>query len=363
MLDVVALVFGALSLCLLAWGAYTRLAPGHRWTALARELFTHDEYRASEFLPGEQSWTEGHGLALWRRKSGGYAVVRRGSVPGLPTVKEPGLGRLSIVMESPCLEDAVGALARMRTDEKNDLERKSEEKERLRAENEASRRKEVEETLAAWATLESGADSFAAACARKSWQPTRSSLPAGVSRDEAWGVVSESIDALVGSVRRAGPSHGFKETRTLVDGFSGSSDWFDADVFLDESLLWTGVFALLDDINPGRDVAASVLSHFVRRGRWEMVHGLAVEWARVESDQLDRSAREPLMECAAGALVRWWRVSDPSAHQAANMPLAVSRQLSQHLEIGRNPARPIEPLHHCAREVSRIDEFVLLVVR
>lgn len=363
MLDVVALMFGALGVCSLAWGAYTRFAPGHRWTALARELFTHDEHRASAFLPGEQSWTEGHGLAIWRRKAGGYAVVRRGSVPGLSTVREPGLGRLSIVMETPRLEDAVGALATLRTNERADLQRKADEKERLRAEKEASRRREVDETLSAWAALESRADSFAAACARKTWQPTRSSLPAGVSRDEAWGVVSESIDALVGSVRRAGPSHGFKETRTLVDGFSGSSDWFDTDVLLDESLLWTAVFALLDDINPGRDVAASVLSHFVRRGRWEMVHGLAVEWARVESDQLDRSAREPLMECAAGALVKWWRSSDPVAHQAANIPLAVSRQLSQHLAIGKNPASRIEPLNHCAREIRRIDEFVLLVVR
>lgn len=363
MTDFLALVIGAVGLCSLVWGAYTWVAPGRRWTALARELFTHDEHRASAFLPGEKSWTEGHGLALWRSKAGGYAVVRRGSVPGLPTVREPGLGRFSIVMESQRLEDAVGVLTRMRTDEERDLQRKTEERERLRAEKEAARKREVEETLSAWAALESRADSFAAACVSKTWRPALSSLPAGVSRNEAWGVVSESIDVLVESARRSVSRHGFQETRTLVNGFSGASDWSDADDLLDESLLWTAVLALLDDIIPGRDVAASVLSHYVRRGRWELVHGLAVEWARIESDQLDRSAREPLVECAAGALVKWWRLSDPVAHQGANIPVAVSHQLNQHLAVCRKHASRIDPLKHCAREINRIDAFVLAVVR
>jgi hypothetical protein len=123
--------------------------------------------------------------------------------------------------------------------------------------------------------------------------------------------------------------------------------------------MWAAVFSLLSDINEGRAACSVVLNKFALAGHWDLVHGLSGAWARIEADQLDQSRFTPLLECATGAMVKWWRITNPADFDKATMPSQLASQLKTNSEA---TAALLPPLSG-DNKIARLDEFARFVCR
>jgi hypothetical protein len=176
---------------------------------------------------------------------------------------------------------------------------------------------------------------------------------------EAWDVVSAMIDELVGGLRHGKTGTEFSDIQTLIFGLVGAVDWATDEPESNEALMWASVFSLLSDIDNGRSACSVVLNRFAKAQHWDMVHGLSVAWARIEADQLDRSRFTPLIECATGAVAKWWRITNPMDYDRATMPTQLAAQLKTNSEAS---AALLPPLSG-DKKTARLDEFTRFVCR
>ena len=210
-----------------------------------------------------------------------------------------------------------------------------------------------------WTGYEARMDQVLLSLSGADWRPARTQLPIGVTIKEAWDVVSTMIDELVNGLQNGNIGTEFSDTRTLIFGLVGAADWTSDEPLFNEALAWTAVFSLLSDINDGRTTSSVVLTKFAEDGLWNLVHGLSVAWARIEADQLDQSRFVPLIECATGAIVKWWRINNPAEFDQASMPTQLNSQIE---ELSKEtPALP--PPVNDDKRTERLDEFTRFVCR
>jgi hypothetical protein len=367
----ISLLIGSVGLILISISIYRWLTPSSRKETLSQQLFATDTQRAKIYLPSEFSWNEGHGLAIWtRRGSRKFAIVRRGAQEGKPSFFEFGMGRLSLVQEVDAVDQALRLLLEMRSAEESAAAKKFEDQERSKKEHEEVRlkvaaAKQLENDLritarhTEWARHEDQMNEVLQTLSGFEWRPKRTQLPAGVNISEAWDVVSAMIDNLVSGLRHGDIGSEFSETRTLIFGLVGASDWLSNEPRSNEALMWAAVFSLLSDINDGRTASSAIVHRFAKAEQWDLVHGLSIAWARIEADQLDQSRFTPLIKCASGAMVRWWRINQPTDFSKAEMPSYLASQLEE-----RSKATPVMiPPVIGDKKIQRIDEFVRSVCR
>jgi hypothetical protein len=191
------------------------------------------------------------------------------------------------------------------------------------------------------------------------WRPERTQLPIGVTINEAWDVVSAMIDELVGGLRHGNTGSEFSDIRTLIFGLVGAIEWATDEPESNEALMWASVFSLLSDIDNGRSACSVVLNRFAKAEHWDLVHGLSVAWARIEAEQLDRSRFTPLIECATGAMVKWWRITNPMDYDRATTPAQLASQLKTYSEATASLLSPLSG----DNKIVRLDEFTRFVCR
>jgi hypothetical protein len=210
-----------------------------------------------------------------------------------------------------------------------------------------------------WSGYESRMNQVLLSLSGSDWRPERTRLPIGVTIKEAWDVVSTMIDEFVNGLRHGKIGSEFSDTRTLIFGLVGATDWANDDPESNEALMWAAVFSLLSDINEGRAACSVVLNKFALAGHWDLVHGLSVVWARIEADQLDQSRFAPLIECASGAIVKWWRITNTADFNKARMP----SQLASRLEELCKATPALIPPVNADKKIQRIDDFARYVCR
>jgi hypothetical protein len=371
MITFASLFIGSVGLLLILFGAYHWIAPKPRISAIANQLFSTESHRAEIYLPSEYSWRDGHGLAIWKRRgSRQFAIVRKGSQEGQPSFFEFGMGRLSLVQEVDAVDQALRLLLEMRSAEESAATKKYEDEERFKKKQEETRLEvakakqlENEKRITAchneWAGYEIRMSEVLQTFSGSDWRPERTRLPIGVTIKEAWDVVSTMIDELVNGLQNGNIGTEFSEARTLIFGLVGATDLASDDPESNEALMWAAVFSLLSDINEGRAACSVVLNKFALAGHWDLVHGLSVAWARIEADQLDQSRFAPLIECASGAMVKWWRISSPTDFNKATMPSQLAIQLE---ELSKAIPALIPPANRDSK-IQRIDEFTRFVSR
>ena len=371
MITFVSLFIGTVGLLLLLLGGYQWLAPKPRISALANQLFATDSHRAYIYLPSEYSWRDGHGLAMWRRRgSKQFAIVRKGVQEGQPSFFEFGMGRLSLVREVDAVDQALRLLLEMRLAEESVAIKKFEDEERFKMKQEEIRLEvakakqlEDEKRITAchieWTEYEARMDQVLLSLSGSDWRPERTQLPIGVTIKEAWDVVSTMIDELVSGLRHGNFGTEFSDIRTLIIGLVGADEWATDEPESNEALMWASVFSLLSDIDNGRSTCSVVLNRFAKAEHWDLVHGLSVAWARIEADQLDRSRFTPLIECATGAMVKWWRITNPMDYDRATMPA----QLASQLKTNSEPTVALLPPLAGDNKIVLLDEFTRFVCR
>jgi hypothetical protein len=371
MITFASLFIGTVGLLLILLGGYQRFAPKPRISAIANQLFATESHRAEIYLPSEYSWRDGHGLAIWKRRgSRQFAIVRKGSQEGQPVFFEFGMGKLSLVQEVDTVDEALRMLLAMRSSEEiaaaerykaEELYQKEQEEIRL----EVARAKQLEnekriiDCHIEWSGYEARMNQVLLSLSGSDWRPERTQLPIGVTIKEAWGVVSAMIDEFVSGLRHGNTGTEFSDIRTLIFGLVGAVDWTMDEPESNEALMWASVFSLLSDIDNGRSACSVVLNRFAKAGHWDMVHGLSVAWARIEADQLDQSRFTPLIECATGALLAWWRITNPADFDKATMPSQLATQLKTNSEAN---AALLPPLSG-DNKIVRLDEFTRFVCR
>ena len=371
MITFVSLFIGTVGLLLLLLGGYQWLAPKPRISALANQLFATDSHRAYIYLPSEYSWRDGHGLAMWRRRgSKQFAIVRKGVQEGQPSFFEFGMGRLSLVREVDAVDQALRLLLEMRSSEEIAAAEKykaeeiyQKEQEEIRLEVARAKQLENEKRITAchieWTEYEARMDQVLLSLSGSDWRPERTQLPIGVTINEAWDVVSAMIDELVNGLQNGNIGTEYSDTRTLIFGLVGASDLASDNPESNEAFMWAAVFSLLSDINEGRAACSVVLNKFSLSGHWNLVHGLSVAWARIEADQLDQSRFTPLIECAIGAMVKWWRINNPAEFDKASMPSHLASQLE---ELSKATPVTIPPVNG-DKKFQRIYEFTRYISR
>jgi len=371
MMRFASLFIGSVGLILILLGGYLWLAPKPRISSIANQLFATDTQRADIYLPSEYSWSEGHGLALWKRRgSKRFAIVRKGSLAGKQNFRELGIGRLSLVQEVDAVDQALRLLLEMRSDEESKAVQKFEEEERYKKEQEEIRLKaararqlENEKRVTAchseWARHEHQMNQVLQALGGSDWRPAGAQLPTGVTIDEAWNVVSAMIDEFVNDLRLGNIGTDLSDIRTLIFGLVGASDWLSDHPGSNEALVWAAVFSLLSDVKDGREACSVALNKFAKAGHWDLVHGLSVAWARIEADQLDQSRFTPLIECATGALITSWRVNNPADYDTATMPSQLVHELEKLSKATPSLLLPVAG----TSGIERIDEFTRFACR
>jgi hypothetical protein len=371
MITFASLFIGSVGLLLILFGGYHWIAPKSRVSAIANQLFATDSHRAEIYLPSEYSWKDGHGLAMWKRRgSKQFAIVRKGSQEGQPSFFEFGIGRLSLVQEVDAVDQALRLLLEMRSAEESaaikkfeDEERFKKKQEEIRLEVAKAKQLENEKRITAchieWAGYEARMDQVLLSLSGSDWLPERTQLPIGVTIKEAWDVVSVMIDELVGGLQHGNTRTEFSDIRTLIFGLVGAVDWAMDEPESNEALMWASVFSLLSDIDNGRSACSVVLNRFAKAEHWDLVHSLSVAWARIEADQLDRSRFTPLIECTKGAMVKWWRITNPMDYDRATMPAQLASQLKTNSEPTVAPLPPLSG----DNKIVRLDEFTSFVCR
>jgi hypothetical protein len=371
MITFASLFIGSVGLLLILFGGYHWIAPKSRVSAIANQLFSTESHRAEIYLPSEYSWRDGHGLAIWKRRgSRQFAIVRKGSQEGQPSFVEFGMGRLSLVQEVDAIDQALRLLLEMRSAEEAAAREKYENEERFKKKQEETRLEvakakqlENEKRITAchneWARYENRMNEVLQTFRGSAWRPERTHLPTGVTIKEAWDVVSTMIDELVNGLRHGNIGTEFSETRTLIFGLVGATDWASDEPQPNEALMWAAVFSLLSNINDGRTSSSVVLTKFVEAGHWDLAHGLSVAWARIEADQLDQSRSIPLIEFASGVMVKWWRITNTGDFDNAIMP----SQLASQLEELSKATPALIPSVNGDKRIERIDEFTRFVCR
>jgi hypothetical protein len=365
MITFASLFIGTVGVLLILLGGYQRLAPKPRKSDIANQLFATDSQRAEIYLPSEFSWNEGHGLAVWQlRGSRKFAIVRKGSQEGQSSFFELGMGRLSLAQEVEAVDQALRLLLEMRASEEIAVAKKLEaevqykrEQEDIRLNVARAKQLENERRIAAchteWAGYEDRMDQVLLTFSGSGWRPEKTQLPVGVTIKEAWDVTSAMIDELLEGLRHGNIRSEFSEIRTLIFGLVGATDWVSDEPESNEALMWAAVFSLLSNINEGRMSSSAVLTKLAEAGYWDLVHGLSIAWARIEADQLDQSRFTALVECASGAMVRWWRITQPTDFSQAKMPSQMASQLE-----GLPKATPaLIPPTNGDSKIQRIDEF------
>ena len=371
MITFVSLFIGSVGLLLIIFGGYHWIAPKSRVSAIANQLFATDSHRAEIYLPSEYSWRDGHGLAIWKRRgSKQFAIVKKGSQEGQPSFFEFGMGRLSLVREVDAVDQALRLLLEMRSSEEIAAAEKykaeeiyQKEQEEIRLEVARAKQLENEKRITAchieWSGYEARMDQLLLTFRGSDWRPARTHLPIGVTIKEAWGVVSAMIDEFVSGLRHGNIGTEFSDIRTLIIGLVGAVEWATDEPESNEALMWASVFSLLSDIDTGRSTCSVVLNRFAKAEHWDLVHGLSVAWARIEADQLDRSRFSPLVECATGAMVKWWRITNPMDYDRATMPA----QLASQLKTNSEPTVALLPPLAGDNKIVRLDEFARFVCR
>ena len=371
MITFVSLFIGSVGLLLIIFGGYHWIAPKSRVSAIANQLFATDSHRAEIYLPSEYSWRDGYGLAIWKRRgSKQFAIVKKGSQEGQPSFFEFGMGRLSLVREVDAVHQALRLLLEMRSAEESaaikkfeDEERFKKKQEEIRLEVARAKQLENEKRITAchieWTGYEARMDQVLLTFRGSDWRPERTRLPIGVTIKEAWDVVSSMIDELVNGLQNGNIGTEFSDTRTLIFGLVGASDLASDNPESNEAFMWAAVFSLLSDINEGRAACSVVLNKFSLSGHWNLVHGLSVAWARIEADQLDQSRFTPLIECAIGAMVKWWRINNPAEFDKASMPSHLASQLE---ELSKATPVTIPPVNG-DKKFQRIYEFTRYISR
>jgi hypothetical protein len=371
MITFASLFIGTVGLLLILLTGYQKLAPKPRISAIANQLFAADSHRAEIYLPSEYSWRDGHGLAIWKRRgSKQFAIVRKGSQKGQPSFFEFGMGRLSLVQEVDTVDKALRLLLEMRSSEEIAAAEKfkaeelyQKEQEEIRLEVARAKQSENEKRITAchieWSGYEARMDQVLLSLSGSDWRPESTQLPIGVTIKEAWDVVSAMIDELVGDLRHGNTGTEFSDIRTLIFGLVGAVDWAKDEPESNEALMWASVFSLLSDIDNGRSACSVVLNRFAKAEHWDLVHGLLIAWARIEADQLDRSRFTPLIECATGAMVKWWRITNPMEYERATMPA----QLASQLRTNSEPTVALLPPLAGDNKIVRLDEFTRFVCR
>ena len=371
MITFASLFIGTVGLLLILLSVYQRFAPKPRISDIANQLFATDSHRAEIYLPSEQSWLDGHGLAIWKRRgSKQFAIVRKGSHERQSSFFEFGVGRLSLVQEVDTVDEALRLLLEMRSSEEIAAAEKfkaevfyQKEQEETRLEVTRAKQLENEKRITAchieWSEYESQMDQVLLSLSGSDWRPERTQLPIGVTIKEAWDVVSAMIDELGGGLRHGNTGTEFSDIRTLIFGLVGAVDWATDEPESNEALMWASVFSLLSDIDNGRSACSVVLNRFAKSEHWDLVHGLSVAWARIEADQLDRSRFTPLIECATGAMVKWWRIINPMEYDRATMPTQLASRLKTYTEA---TAALLSPLSG-DNKIVRLDEFTRFVCR
>ena len=362
MIQLVYFALAVSGMSLLVIEIYRYLSPRIRRRDLELELFCKDTQRAQIFLPGKIAWARNHGVAIWiPRRSFRYAVVSKMPVPGTQRVFEFGIGRISIIFESEDLSGALFELERHRKKSLSEKKRFEELELNARIQRENADAAALRKKISQWVDMEKSIDDYVHACKNSQWPYKSSTLPSGASLDEAWYVVSKSIDRLVSTLSIGDNGSAISETRILVDGFVGLLAEDSPHKCFDEALLWSAIFALATDIEMGREQGRSAIKRLAERGNWQFVHGLAAQWARLEMEQLDRSMIGLLSEHAASALLKSWRISDPNAYLAGDIPRGIEQQINCHLDFARSLSVSHTALVFCTPEVRRLDEFVLLL--
>ena len=371
MITFVSLFIGSAGLLLILFGSYQRFAPKPRISAIANQLFATDSHRAEIYLPSEYSWRDGHGLAIWQcRGARQFAIVRKGSFEGQSSFFELGMGRLSLVQEVDTVDEALRLLLEMRSSEEIAAAEKykteelyQKEQEEIRLQVARAKQLENEKRITAchieWSGYEARMDQVLLSLSGLDWRPERTQLPIGVTIKEAWDVVSAMIDELVNQLRHGNIGTEFSDTRTLIFGLVGATDWASDEPEPNEALMWAAIFLLLSNINDGRAASSVVLTKFAKAGHWDLVHGLSVAWARIEADQLDQSRCRPLIEFASGSMVKWWRITNPTDFDKATMPSHLASQLE---ELSRATPVMIPPVNG-DKKIQRIDEFTRYICR
>lgn len=353
------------------FGGYHWIAPKSRVSAIANQLFATDSGRAEIYLPSEYSWRDGYGLAIWKRRGSKlFAIVRKGSQEGQPSFFEFGMGRLSLVREVDAVDQALRLLLELRSVEESaalkkfeDEERFKKKQEEIRLEVAKAKQVENEKRITAchieWSGYEAQMDQVLLSLSGSDWRPERTQLPIGVTIKEAWDVVSAMIDDLVGGFRHGNTGTEFSDIRTLIFGLVGATDSDSNDPESNEAFMWAAVFSLLSDINEGREACSVILNRFAKAEHWDLVHGLSVSWARIEADQLDQSRFAPLIECATGAMVKWWRINNPTDFEKAFMPTQLCSQLEK---LPKTTPALIPPINGDKR-IERLDEITRYLCR
>jgi hypothetical protein len=237
MITFVSLFIGSVGLLLILFGGYHRIAPKPRISSIANQLFASDSSRAEIYLPSEYSWSEGHGLAIWKlRGSRQFAIVRKGSHKGQSSFFELGMGRMSLVQEVDAVDKALRLLLEMRSSEEitavekfkaEEFYQKEQEEKRL----EVARAKQLEnekriiDCHIEWSGYEARMNQVLLSLSGSDWRPERTQLPIGVTIKEAWDVVSAMIDELVSGLRHGKTGTEFSDIRTLIFGLVGAVDW------------------------------------------------------------------------------------------------------------------------------------------
>jgi hypothetical protein len=366
MMTLIFNLIGFVGLLLFIFSSYLWFSPQPRTSSMAHQLFATESRRAETYLPSDSSWSEGQGLALWKlRGPKQYAIVRKGSQKGFPSLFEFGIGRLSIVKEVATLNQALLLLIEMRETEELAVGKKldtdeysTKEPEEIRLELSRARQFEEKNRVSAchieWAKYEARMNQALQTFEGNHWRPENTRLPAGITIDEAWRVISTSIDDLVNELRRGNRQIDFSETRTLIYGLVGVIQKIETPSETNEAFMWAAIFSLLNDVKTGRLVSSTVLEGFAESGCWDLVYGLSVAWARIEAVQTNQSNFNPLAECALGAMIKWWRITNPTDFNQASMPSELTFQIEAFVNSATTATLP--PIFG-DRSISRADDF------
>jgi hypothetical protein len=365
MITFISIFVGLVGLLLIFLSSYQWFSPQPRISSIANQLFATDRYRAAMYLPSKYSWSKGHGLALWKlRGSKQFAIVRKGLQKGQRSFFELGIGKLSIVKEVDTLDQALLLLLEIRATEQLEVAKRFEAEERYRKEQEELRlevaraqleenEKRVSARHMEWAKYEDRMNQLLQTLGGSNWRPEKTQLPPGITIKEAWSVVTALIDDLINDQRRGNGRIDFSEIRILIIGLVGVIDWTKDLSETNEALMWSAILSLLNDVEPGRLVSSTVLNRFAESGYWNLVYGLSVAWARIEADHLDQSRFSPLVECALGAMVRWWRITHPTDFNSALMPSELTSQIEAFTKAGTVTLPPA----YGDNSIKRLDEF------
>lgn len=352
------LLFGIMCL---GFSAYQYFSPKLRLSELATELFRNKSHYSSGYLPGESTWTTGNNLAIWkRRRSKSYSVVKHGRIRGSQTIFEVGLGRMTVLNEFEDLASAVHSLLDLRARETEQLQKAQEQRDREEALAETQRRL-GDEKRKHWAHMERELDQFLGSDLDWTWRPEPVSIPKEISLQQAWEIVTLSLDEMLSVTQSERKNGDLLESVVLIEGFVGSLDWFEDDHRLNEALIWHSVLSVLAQPADGVRIFVAVLDRFARLNKWDTFSAFAILWGRIAVSDDAPGGVSSFRRLAISAATRHWRLSSPETFLAAEMPPELNDWCQLVTDTQSKPGLCPTTSHESRIQLQRVDQFTMLL--